>query len=82
MLGSLISNILQWKFQSFIHTNENLDSPSQMLRSKFMQMKNNRKPNKKKEVMVEVPESRSYLDPAIVPMVLTIVAIVLFMKIP
>jgi hypothetical protein len=53
-----------------------------MLRSKFMQMKNNRKPNKKKEVMVEVPESRSYLDTATVPMVLTAVAIALFMKIP
>jgi hypothetical protein len=51
-----------------------------MLRSKFMQMKNSRKPKKKKEVMVEVPESKAYLDTATVPMVLTAVAIALFMK--
>lgn len=47
-----------------------------------MQMKNSRKSKKKKnEVMVEVPESSAYLDTATVPMVLTAVAIAIFMKV-
>ncbi|KAH9323346.1 hypothetical protein KI387_017985 [Taxus chinensis] len=79
MLRTFFCNRFQWHFQSYIHTNASASSPSQMLKKKVMQMKKVKK-YKAQEVVVKVPESKAFLDTATVPMVLTAVAIALFMK--
>ncbi|XP_057460749.1 uncharacterized protein LOC130751212 isoform X1 [Actinidia eriantha] len=58
------------------------DSPSETLKKKVAELEKIRKKKnpKKDQLFVEVPESMKYLDTATMPMVLTAVAIALFVK--
>ncbi|XVF18459.1 hypothetical protein REPUB_Repub11eG0023300 [Reevesia pubescens] len=68
-------------FRRFLHTLSR-DGPSETLKKKVAEiekMKKRRNP-KKDQLFVEVPESRSFLDTATLPMVLTVAGIALFAK--
>ncbi|KAG8364497.1 hypothetical protein BUALT_Bualt18G0003400 [Buddleja alternifolia] len=58
------------------------DSPSDTLKRKIAELdkKRQRKNPKKNQLFVDVPESRSYLDTATMPMILTVVGTALFAK--
>uniref|UniRef100_A0A7C8YXF6 Uncharacterized protein n=1 Tax=Opuntia streptacantha TaxID=393608 RepID=A0A7C8YXF6_OPUST len=58
------------------------DRPSESLKRKVAELERKRKIRnpKKTEIFVEVPESRSYLDTATMPMMLTAVGVALFAK--
>lgn len=58
------------------------DGPSETLKKKVAELEKmrKRKNHVKNNLLVEVPESTSYLDTATMPMVLTAVGVVLFAK--
>lgn len=58
------------------------DGPSESLKVRVAELEKMRKKKnvKKDQVFVEVPESKSYLDTATMPMYLTVAAIALFTK--
>ncbi|KAL2252227.1 uncharacterized protein LOC105167409 [Sesamum indicum] len=58
------------------------DGPSDTLRRKVAELEKKRKKRnpKKNQLLVDVPESRSFLDTATMPMLLTVVGIALFAK--
>ncbi|KAJ7945632.1 Cytoplasmic dynein 2 light intermediate chain [Quillaja saponaria] len=59
------------------------DVPTETLKRKVAELEKTRKmktPKKKDRLFVEVPESKSYLDTASMPMILTAVGIALFAK--
>ncbi|KAJ0111349.1 hypothetical protein Patl1_01804 [Pistacia atlantica] len=58
------------------------DGPSESLKGRIAELEKTRKKKnvKKNQVFVEVPESKSFLDTATMPMVLTVAAIALFAK--
>ncbi|KAJ0052702.1 uncharacterized protein LOC116132971 [Pistacia vera] len=58
------------------------DGPSESLKGRIAELEKMRKKKnvKKNQVFVEVPESKSFLDTATMPMVLTVAAIALFAK--
>ncbi|KAL3849119.1 hypothetical protein ACJIZ3_011001 [Penstemon smallii] len=64
-----------------VHTMSH-DGPSDTLKKKIAEIKKNQKKRnpKKNKLFVEVPESRSYLDTATLPMILTVVGTALFAK--
>ncbi|GAB4827604.1 hypothetical protein Ancab_034487 [Ancistrocladus abbreviatus] len=75
--------IRQWSFllRRSLHT-ITPDKPSQTLKKKIVELERKRKTKnlKKTELFVEVPESRSFLDTATMPMILTAVGVALFAK--
>lgn len=73
--------LLPLRFWSHLHTVSN-ESPSQTLKTKIADIEKIRKMKnpKKNQMFVEVPESRSYLDTATLPMILTVVGVALFTK--
>lgn len=58
------------------------DGPSESLKTRVAELEKTRKRKnvKKNDVFVEVPESKSFLDTASLPMFLTVAAIALFAK--
>ncbi|KAL0320043.1 UNVERIFIED_CONTAM: hypothetical protein Sradi_5265800 [Sesamum radiatum] len=58
------------------------DGPSDALKRKVAELEKKRKKRnpKKNQLLVDVPESRSFLDTATMPMLLTVVGIALFAK--
>lgn len=58
------------------------DRPSSTLKMKVAEIQKNKKTRnpKKNKLFVEVPESRSFLDTATMPMILTVVGTALFAK--
>lgn len=58
------------------------DRPSNTLKMKVAEIRKNKKTSnpKKNKLFVEVPESRSFLDTATMPMILTVVGTALFAK--
>lgn len=58
------------------------DGPSESLKKRVAELEKTRKRKnvKKNDVFVEVPESKSFLDTASLPMFLTVAAIALFAK--
>lgn len=58
------------------------DGPSISLKKKIAEMEKKRKRSnpRKKELFVEVPESKSFLDTATMPMILTVVGTALVAK--
>lgn len=76
---------LQMRSQShqYHHHRQYLHDPTETLKKKIAEMKRKtkmRKNGKKNQVFVEVPESKSYLDTATLPMILAAVGIALFAK--
>ncbi|XP_021889935.1 uncharacterized protein LOC110808675 [Carica papaya] len=65
--------------QRGLHT---IDGPTETLKSKIVELKKMRKRRKpeKDQFLVEVPESKSFLDTATLPMVLTVAGVALFAK--
>lgn len=68
-------------FSRHLHT-RSFDGPSNMLKKKVLLIEKQRKKKsiKKNQLFVEVPESKSYLDTATLPMILTAVGGALFAK--
>ncbi|XP_021288230.1 uncharacterized protein LOC110419484 [Herrania umbratica] len=70
-----------FSFRRWLHASSR-DGPSETLKRKVAEMekmKKGRNP-RKDQLFVEVPESRSFLDTATLPMVLTVAGIALFAK--
>lgn len=68
-------------FQRGVHSLTK-DCPSDTLKKKFAELKKvrKRKNPRKDQFIVEVPESKSFLDTATMPMILSAVGIALFAK--
>lgn len=68
-------------FARNLHT-RSVDGPSNILKKKISLIEKQRKKKniKKNQLFVEVPESKSYLDTATLPMILTAVGGALFAK--
>lgn len=68
-------------FSRHLHT-RSVDGPSNILKKKISLIEKQRKKKsiKKNQLFVEVPESKSYLDTASLPMILTAVGGALFAK--
>lgn len=65
------------------HHRQCIHDPTETLKKKIAELKRNskrRNNGKKDQVFVEVPESKSYLDTATLPMILAAVGIALFAK--
>ncbi|KAG2730223.1 hypothetical protein I3760_01G281700 [Carya illinoinensis] len=81
MFGGIHQRVL-FKIQRQLHTLSH-ESPSQTLKSKIAElqkMRKMRKSLKKDQFLVEVPESRAYLDTATMPIIVTGVGIAFFAK--
>ncbi|KAK2986446.1 hypothetical protein RJ640_011884, partial [Escallonia rubra] len=70
-----------FQFVRQLHT-FSADAPSDTLKKKIAELEKlkKRKNPKKNHLFVEVPESKSYLDTATMPMILTVVGVALFAK--
>ncbi|KAK3034010.1 hypothetical protein RJ639_033295 [Escallonia herrerae] len=70
-----------FQFVRQLHT-FSADAPSDSLKKKIAELEKlkKRKNPKKNQLFVEVPESKSYLDTATMPMILTVVGVALFAK--
>ena len=76
---------IQRQLQLQFHTMSSHEGPSETLKRKIAELQKMRKSNKnlkmkKDQFIVEVPESKSYLDTASLPMILTVVGVGLFTK--
>ncbi|TYH29882.1 hypothetical protein ES288_A01G048300v1 [Gossypium darwinii] len=69
-------------FRRLLHTLSRDDGPSETLKKKVPEIERTRKRRnpKKAQLFVEVPESRSFLDTATLPMYLAVAGIALFAK--
>lgn len=65
------------------HSPSSSDAPTETLRKKLTDLQKSKKRRNpiKNQFLVEVPESRSYLDTATMPMFLAVVGIALFAKV-
>lgn len=69
--------------QRQLHTLSHHDGPTETLKRKISELQKQRKKKKnpkKDQFIVEVPESKSFLDTASLPMILTVVGVGLFTK--
>ena len=76
---------IQRQLQLQFHTMSSHEGPSETLKRKIAELQKMRKSKKnlkmkKDQFVVEVPESKSYLDTASLPMILTVVGVGLFTK--
>ena len=77
--------LCQIQRQLQLHTMSSHEGPSETLKRKIAELQKMRKSKKnlkikKDQFIVEVPESKSYLDTASLPMILTVVGVGLFTK--
>ncbi|KAK7837113.1 uncharacterized protein LOC111990206 [Quercus suber] len=77
--------LCQIQRQLQLHTMSSHEGPSETLKRKISELQKMRKSKKnlkikKDQFIVEVPESKSYLDTASLPMILTVVGVGLFTK--
>ncbi|WMV38762.1 hypothetical protein MTR67_032147 [Solanum verrucosum] len=70
------------KFCRQVHTLSREFGPSETLKRKVaeLKVKKKRKDPRKNQLFVQVPDSRSFLDTATMPMILTVVGTALFAK--